>query len=140
MKQLIEIYEKYLEKAVQVRSKASPFAGIFGMGDDPRKHPCHEMFYEAVQDWMKEFEASQPDAAAALEAVRFILEAPLAHEDNKDVYWFLYAAHGLTMGLISRIGTADCKVLFDWYDHSFPRRNRFPVQQQVWKLLKDRSR
>ena len=140
MTQLIEIYEKYLQKAVQVRSKASPFAGIFGLGDDPRKHPCHEMFYEHVQDWVREFEASQPDGVATLEAVRYILEAPLAHEDNQDVYWFLYAAHGLTLELIPRLSNADCRALFEWYDSRFPKRNRFPVQQQVWKLLKDKSR
>ena len=140
MTQLTEIYEKYLQKAAQVRSKASPFAGIFGLGDDPRKHPCHEMFYETLQDWVKEFQESQPDGAENLKVVRYILEAPLSHEDNKDVYWFLYAAHGLTLELIPRLAAADCKALFQWYDKSFPKRNRFPVQQQVWKLLKDKCR
>ena len=140
MTQLTDIYENYIQKAAQVRSKASPFAGIFGLGDDPRKHPCHEMFYEAVQDWVKDFEGSQPGSAAALEAVRHILEAPLHHTDNKDAYWFLYAAHGLTVNLIPMLSREDCADLFRWYDASFPKRTRFPVQQQVWKLLKDRSK
>lgn len=136
MDRLKTIYDTYIEKAVAVRRKASPMAGIFGLGDDPRKHPCHEDFYEAVAQWVQEFEAARPDPAVSLAAVRYILEAPLAHEDNKDVYWFMYAAHGLTLNLIPRLTGEDCRVLFDWYDASFPKRNRFPVQQQVWKLLK----
>ena len=140
MTELKSIYETYIRRAGEVRRKASPMAGIFGMGDDPRNHPCHEEFYEAVKQWVEAFEASGPDAAAALEAVRWILETPQAHAGNRDIYWFMYAAHGLTMPLIPRLTPADCGALFRWYDASFPRRSRFPIQQQVWKLLKKGSK
>lgn len=140
MNELKELYARYYEKAAKVRKKAPPFAGLWGFGDDPRKHPCHEAFYEAVEAWVKDFLAAQPDAAQTLAAVKYILGEALAHEDHKDVYWFLYAAHGLTLDLIPRLEQADCRELFVWYDASYPRRVRFPVQQQVWKLLKTRAK
>ena len=133
MKQLVEIYEGYLEKAAQVRAKASPFAGIFGMGDDPRKHPCHENFYETVEQWSQNFDAGDPDETLA--AVRYILEAAKEHEKQKDVYWFLYAAHGLTMPLIPALRPADREELAAWYNQTYPKRVRFPVQNQVYRCL-----
>ena len=136
---LIEIYSAYYEKAAEVRKKALPFAGLWGFGDDPRKHPCHDAFYEAAEAWVKEFLAAEPDPDRTLAVVKHILGEALAHENNKDVYWYLYAAHGLTMELIPRLRTEDCGELFRWYDASYPRRVRFPVQQQVWKLLKNRA-
>lgn len=135
MTELMQIYNTYYEKAADVRSKASPLAGIWGMGDDPRKDHCHDAFYEAVQDWVGRFALSAPAPDAVLEAVKWILAAALAHK-NEDVYWYLYAAHGLTLPLIPRLDPGDCKALFQWYDASYPKRDRLPVQRQVWKALK----
>lgn len=137
---LIEIYEAYYKKSAEVRKKAVPLAGLWGFGDDPRKHPCHEAFYEAVEAWVKEFSETNPDPSDVLEVVRYILGAALEHQNNKDVYWYLYAAHGLTMDLIPRLTPGDCQALFKWYDASYPKRLRFPVQEQVWKLLKKGSK
>lgn len=135
---LIEIYEAYYKKAAEVRKKAPLLAGLWGFGDDPRKHPCHDAFYEAVEAWVKEFDPSDPTRTLAV--VKHILGEALTHENNKDVYWYLFAAHGLTLELIPRLDAADCRELFRWYDASYPRRTRFPVQEQVWKLLKKRAR
>ena len=134
MTQLMEIYQDYLTKAVKIRKKASPFAGIFGMGDDPRKHPCHEEFYEAVETWVKDFSPSDP--AETFKVVEYILQAAVAHENNRDVYWFLYAAHALTMPLIPALNPEDRQTLAEWYNQTYPRRVRFPVQNQVLKALK----
>lgn len=137
---LIEIYNAYYEKAAEVRRKAPPLAGLWGFGDDPRKDACHEVFYEAVESWVKEFLSTQPNPDQTLAVVKHILGEALAHENNKDVYWYLYAAHGLTMELIPCLRTEDCAELFRWYNASYPKRARFPVQEQVWKLLKKRAK
>ena len=133
MTRLLEIYQNYLEKAVKVRKKASLFAGIFGMGDDPRKHPCHEAFYEAVEEWAEAFDPTDP--VETLKAVQYIFQAPLAHEDNQDVYWFLFAAHTLTMPLIPALDSQDRQALAEWYKKAYPKRVRFPAQEQVLKCL-----
>ena len=134
MTQLTKIYQDYLAKAEKVRKKASPLAGIFGLGDDPRKHPCHEEFYEAVEEWVSGYTPSDPEEV--LEVVKYILQAPAAHENNRDVYWFLYAAQALTMPLIPKLNPADRQALAAWYDQTYPKRVRFPAQNQVLKCLK----
>lgn len=132
MDQLKEIYSHYYDEALKVRAKAPILAGIWGMGKDPRNDRCHDEFYEAVEKWVGNFDG---DAAAALEAVKWILGAALVNK-NRDTYWHLFAAHGLTLPLIEKLDTADCKELFSWYDASYPKRERLPLQQQVWKALK----
>ena len=133
MDRLQAIYADYFKKAADARSKASPFAGVWGMGDDPRKDHCHDAFYEAVGAWVQGFDSQDPEAV--LEAVRYILEAADSHRDE-DVYWYLYAAQGLVMPLISRIRAEDCKALAQWYDKRYPKRHRLPVQQSLFKALK----
>ena len=135
---LVEIYDNYIAKAKAVRKKASPFAGIFGLGDDPRKHPCHEEFYEIAEQWVSEF--STHDPKLTLEVVQFIFQAPLDHQDNRDVNWFLLAAHGLTLSLIPTLDPADRKALVDWYEEHYPKRVRFPIHNQVLKCLKTGKR
>lgn len=137
MKELMDIYERYLEKAAEVRRNAKPMAGLWGMGDDPRNHPCHQAFYEAVQEWLAAFSDADPDAA--MEALRYIYRAPPEHK-NDDAYWYLFAVHGLTLKLIDRLRPADCRALFAWYDTSYPKRDRLPVQQDVWKALKKHAK
>ena len=73
---LKEIYANYLAEATEVKEKAPRWAGIFGLGSDPRKHACHEQFYENVGKWMEEFIRSQPENVAALEVAQFLLETP----------------------------------------------------------------
>ena len=133
MVELKEIYARYYERAAQVRAKASPLAGVWGLGNDPRHDRCHEDFFEAVQGWVERFDG---DAAAAREAVQWILGESAAQKQNRDVYWFLFAAHKLTLQLIPRLDPADSMALFGWYDKHFPKKERLPAQQQVWKALK----
>ena len=134
MNQLLEIYKDYLEKAANARKKAPLFAGIFGMGEDPRKHPCHEAFYEAVEEWVQKFDTSDPDQI--LKVVEYIFQKPLEYEDHPDVYWFLFAAHTLTMPLIPKLRPQDRMALAEWYHQTYPKRVRFPAQNQVLGCLK----
>ena len=45
LEQLKERYRQYDEEATLVRKKASPADGLFGFGNDPKNHPCHELYY-----------------------------------------------------------------------------------------------
>lgn len=132
------LYETYYQNAVKARQGASAFAGVFGMGDDPRRHPCHDAFYEALAQWVEEFAAAAPDTAAVNEVVRWILEAPL-HNRGTDTFWYLYAAQGHTKALIPLLDASDRKALAQWYEDSFPKRERLPVQAEVCKLLKQEA-
>ena len=134
MTELKELYERYYEKAAEVRRRAPPFAGFWGFGNDPANDACHSDFYEAVEKWMADYSEEDPDRI--LEVVKFVFEAPLAHR-GQDVFGYLFAAHGLVLPLIPKLRSADCAELAQWYNERYPRRQRLPLQQKVWKTLKD---
>lgn len=135
IQELKDIYRRYDEEIHKVKAKAKPTDGLFGMGDDPRKDPCHMHFYEGVEQWVQDFLKTAPDAKDALEAARVIIEAPAAHRDGP-TYWFEFAAHGLSVDLIACLDAAGCKELKAFYDENYLKRDRMPVQDQVYKLLK----
>lgn len=133
--QLKGLYEKYKEDLHKVRAKASPIDGLFGMGDDPRRDPCHMRFYEDVEQWVKDFLKTGPGSGEVYEAVHWIITTPASHREEP-VFWFEFAAHGLCRELVRRIDPAGCAALQAFYDDHYPRRDRMPVQKEVYKLLK----
>lgn len=133
--ELKEIYRQYVLDYAQVRRKATPMDGLFGMGQDPRKDPCHMRFYEAVEQWVAAFAAERPEGEQAYLVVHWILAAPAEHT-GKAVYWFMFAAHGLCRELIPLLSPAQCAELRMLYDENYPRRDRMPLQKEVYKLLR----
>ena len=140
MQKLKERYEQYIREAGLARRKAGLCDGLFGMGNDPRKHPCHDGFYEAVGRWTADFLEANPGEEQCREAVTWILEAAHLHRDQQDVYWYMYAAQAHALPLIPFLGAETGKILVSWYDHAYPARDRMPVQDLVYKALKKTSR
>lgn len=138
LEQLYRLYDAYEEKAKEVRSKASRFAGVFGMGDDPRKHSCHEEFYEDVGRWVQDFLNEDPASEEIIQAVSWILKGADARR-NSDVYWMMYVAQGHTKSLIPRMSREACVPLLQWYEQAYPEDDRLPVQQEVYGLLQKQS-
>lgn len=135
VQQLKELYSKYLQDVAKVYQDAKPMDGLFGWGDDPRKDPCHMRFYEDVERWMKAFQAGEHDQPAVYEAVRFIMTFPADHREDHS-FWFTYAAQGLAREMIPQLTKEQCVQLRDLYDEAYPKRDRMPVQKEVYKLLK----
>lgn len=134
MENLRQLYDQYQAQAREVHKKAPAFAGIFGLGNDPRRHPCHEQFYADVEKWIAEFLQSQPEPQQAMEVARFLTERP-KENPSQDSYWFMYASMGFVRNLIPLMAKEDCKVLAEKMSALYPRRERMPVQQQTLKLL-----
>lgn len=135
LQQLKDRYAQYLEEVARVYAGAKPMDGLFGWGDDPRKDPCHMRFYEDIEAGVLAFAAAGPSQEEVFQVVLFLLVQPAEHKEEPS-FWFLYAAHGLTRGLIPRLTADQCTGLRDFYDANFPKRDRMPVQQEVYKLLK----
>ena len=135
VQKLKEIYDKYIEDVAKVYKDAKPMDGLFGWGDDPRKDPCHMRFYEDAEKWTAEFLASQPGNQDVFEAVRFLLETPDKYRE-KHCFWFMFAAQGLSRELIPLLGRDQCAQLLAFYDATYHRRERMPVQKEVCKKLK----
>ena len=135
LEQLKERYRLYDEEATLVRKKASPADGLFGFGHDPKNHPCHELFYENIGKWTKAFLETRPDAADALTAARFLIEAPKTC-GSRESYWMMYAAQGWCRELVNRLDADGCAELKALFDELYPKRDRMPVQQELYKALK----
>lgn len=135
---LHHLYETYEETAKAVRRKASRYAGAFGLGDDPRKHDCHEKFFEDVGCWVHDFLKDDPAPGDVTQAVCWILKAADAHR-NTDVYWHMYAAQGHAKSLILQISREDSIQLLQWYVRAYPEGDWLPVQQEVYQLLRKQS-
>jgi len=135
MEKLREIYSGYIQDVAKVYRDAKPMDGMFGWGDDPRKDPCHMRFYEGVQQWAADFLKKAPEQEEVFAAVRFILETPAKHREQS-CFWFLYAAQGAARELIPLLNSAQCACLREFYDKAYPKRDRMPVQQEIYKLLK----
>ena len=135
LQQLQERYRQYDEEANLVRKKASPADGLFGFGNDPKNHPCHEMFYEDIGRWTKAFLASAPNPELSYAAARFLIAAPVECS-SKESYWMMYAAQGWCRELVCRLDAEGCGKLRDVFDDLYPKRDRMPVQQELYKALK----
>lgn len=140
IQKLKDRYEQYIAQAREARRKAGLCDGLFGMGNDPRKNPCHDSFYDAVGQWVSAFLASNPNPEDCAEAVAWILQAAYLNREQRDVYDYLYAAQGHALPLIQKMFQTDAKALLDWYGRTYPRRDRMPVQDNVYGELKKTAR
>lgn len=139
MEQLQALYEAYqaaMEKAI---SQASPFAGAFNMGEDPRNHPCNTTFYEGVEQWAAQFAAGNPGAQEAEWAVRWMVEYPAAHRGSS-TYWYAYAVQKHAMGLVQFLTPAQAGALAQRMRDCYPRKEDWlPVQTALAKQLAQRA-
>ena len=132
-------YEAYDEKAARVRRETKGFGGVWGMGEDPKNHPCHVEFYEAVGRMVVDFLETNPDSAQVAQAAKFILEAADLRR-KEDSYWFAFAAQGHVIPMIAWMEPAACRELVQWYDTCYKKLERMPVQRDMYKKLKARAR
>ena len=135
LEQLKARYGRYCLEYAEVLRKKSPADGLFGFGNDPKKHPCHDSFYEDVAAWVREFAANDPTAPEAEAAVELILRAPAQHREE-EVFWYMYAAQKHAAELITRMGPEACADLAVWYNEAYPKLDRMPVQKDIYKRLR----
>ena len=138
LEQLEQIYREYEEKLSQAVANASVFAGAFGMGDDPRKDACNQIFYEQVGQWAAAYKESEPAAREAAEAARWILEYPARHRSS-GTYWMTYAAQKHAQGLITLVEPAEAEKIRVEFLRLYPRNDRLPVQKELLRALADRA-
>jgi len=139
LEQIRSRYETYIQKIANVREKTPIFAGFLGFGNDPRDNPCNEEFYEDVDAMIDEYIKTAPDAHAAEEIVRWMLAAPQGYEQHL-CYWYLFAAQGICRKLVPFLTPADSAAIAQWYNGLFPKKKRFPAQEELYKALVRRGR
>lgn len=132
--ELKTMYDEYQKKSLEVRQKAPIFAGMLGLGSDPRRHPCHEEFYDATIAWTQKFVQSAPSHEEAMEVASFVLEEPEKFRE-KDSFWFMWVAVGNIRSLIPLMSKEDCVALAARFDQLYKKRDRMPVQVETYKML-----
>ena len=58
---------------------------------------------------------------------------------NPVVCGYLYAAQGHSVKLIPALSQEESRELLEWYDRSYPERDRMPVQQEIFGLLQKQA-
>ncbi len=139
MQKLKARYEEYVKQAIEIRKKAGPLAGILGMSNGPQNDPAHVIFYEDVGHWVKKFLETAPGAEDCFQAARFLICAS-AELGQADSYWMMYAAQGHVRQLLPKLTAEHCAWLRDFYDENYPKNKRMPVQNELYKQLKKRSK
>ena len=139
LEQLEELFVTYDQQAKTAREKSSYFATVLGIGNDYRSHPCHDQFYEAVGQCLAQFLEQEPDAQAVAPVLQWLLQIASQHKDEP-TYWYLYAMHGYAGGLIERAEPTLCAQLHAWYNQAYPRIERMPVQNTIYKALGKRGK
>lgn len=134
MEQLKALYADYQQQVIDIRKKAGLFAGIMGFGNDPKKHPCHEAFYFAVKAWTEAFAATKPSPEEARDVVSFFMETP-AHNREEESYWFMYTNMVFIELMIPYLNNTYAKELAKRMNFLFPRYDRMPAHQEVFKKL-----
>ena len=117
LSQLCAYYDEYEEKLLKLYEKASPMAGVWGMGNHPKDAPCNEEA-EAVAEWM--------------------LRLAEVHRQDK-TFWFCFAIQVHAKGLIPLMSREKAHELKNWYDEAYPLRERLPTQRDIYKALEKKS-
>lgn len=131
----------YFEESAQVFRNAKIGDGLFGMGDDPKKNPCHQRFYDNMEQLMKECSAGNMTSKQTGEVVFALLTAEDRHKDqNETVKWMLMATQGLSLPMIPRMEAAEAASLLKWYSGYYSFLERFPMQRKVIAALKKAAR
>ena len=139
MERLKACYERYLDAAEKADKKQSAWGGAMGIGTSVKDHPCHDVFYEQMEEWSRAFLEENPTREQAEEAVAFLLQSAHKYRDHL-TYWYMFAAHGFARPLIPLVSPEFAGQLRRWYDIYHPRQDRLPVQKEVYKLLKKQEK
>lgn len=132
--QLKTIYTDYAEITKAVRKKARAFDGIFGLGKDPRKDPCHEAFYDQVGAWVTEFLATEPTQDVLMEVAMYLVEVPAEYK-NEECYWFMFAAQGHMKPMIGQLTPENRTQLKTRLEQLYKKMDRMPLQNELLKML-----
>ncbi|MCR5137197.1 MAG: hypothetical protein K6C12_08885 [Oscillospiraceae bacterium] len=134
------LYTSYIEKAEDLERNRKFGDGLFGLRPGPADDPCHERFRENLAELLKEYTDTTPDSAEVRQILEEIYLAPKNHPEPLSSYWMLVAVHGLTDEAIGLLSPQDAAALMTLYEKTWPRRNRFPAQTRILKLMKQISR
>lgn len=131
-----ELIRSYIATVVELNKKARPFDGVFGMGNDVRKDPCHTKVYEDIQSAVESAAANGIPPEEADRAAETLMKAETAYTCPDCCGMMLTALQGHITPLTGHMTAAKREELRSWMDTNIPRRRRLPIQNTLYKALK----
>ena len=119
----------YIEEVRTVIKNSKPLAGVFGLKGGVGDDPCHMKFYEKLSEALKEVDDPY-------QTVKLLIEAEKKYDAPKAATFMLSAIHGLAIPLVGDLDASQKAELIAYYDENVKKRDRLPVQVQLYKALK----
>ncbi len=138
------ILAEYDQSVVELEKNKKPFEGIFGIGRRAADDPCHDLMDRKVEQLTRraageipseEGEIRAADAAEADALVRALFTAAGAYRGPGYAGMTLVAIQRHGMRLIPRMSGEARSALAIWYGKEYPKRKRFPIQEEICRLL-----
>ncbi len=142
--ELREILAEYDKSVEELEKNKKPFDGIFGMGRRPADDPCHDLMDRKVEELTRraageipseEGETRIADTAETDALVRALFSAAGAYRGPVYAGMTLVAIQRHGMRLIPRMSGEAKSTLAGWYAKEYPKRRRFPMQEEICRLL-----
>lgn len=134
---ILSLTQRYFSDVEQVMSNLKLGDGLFGLGNDPKKHPCHMAYYEAMAKILSQAESQALSKETLDRIVTLVLRLDADHREQSEmVGLMLQAVQGLTLPLIPRLSQGCAQELAAWYEREYPRKSRMPNQSKVLRALK----
>ena len=130
----------YREQVEELERSRKPGAGLLGLPGGVKDDPCHEVFAEDLSARLTEYAAAKPASADVSRVLRFLFREPLETSYPLSAGWMLMAVQGMARDLVPLLTPEDAAVLAAEYKKAYPRRMRFPTQQQLFKMLQSRAK
>ncbi len=146
--ELREILAEYAKSVDELERKKKPFDGIFGFGRRPADDPCHDLMDRRVEELTQRAAGEMPgedgeiraaDTAETDELAEALFRSARAYHGPVYAGVALVAIQRHGMKLIPRMSGEARRALAEWYGKEYPRRMRFPVQEEICGLLGEKG-
>ncbi len=133
--ELREILREYAEAVERVEGSRRPFDGVLGLGRRPSDDPCHGVLEEKTAALMQRAAETAMSPADTDALVSALLRAGKTCAGPEYARLALIAAQRHALPLIAGMSPEGRRELLAWYEASYPKRERFPVQKKLLEAL-----
>lgn len=138
LRRLRALTAAYLAEAEEVERSAPLLAGVFGTKGAPADDPCHARYEKDLGALLEELLADGSDPQTLRAALEIVYATPPS-PCPRSAYWMLIAVQTLTEHAIPRLDPKDAAALATAYRSDYPRWQRLPSQERIFRALKQRA-
>ena len=139
---IIMIYDSYLDEVSKAASdEARSLSGLSRLltGKPSKTEELLPAFDEKLQNEMNHLPEQNPDSSTVRELAEWMLEQAVAYRDKPRIKYSFMAVQRHLIPLVGFLNTEDAAFLAKKFETTVPRRDRFPVIEELIKKLKKQS-